>query len=218
MRYRIRHGIQKQTKARKLLVAIPVFGVLLGGYLLINTLSPEMKIFQGQTDVVAKKLMAEKPTVAENRLYIPQINVDVATVEINGDETTALEKGAIHRSPSSGNPKNGGNYVLAAHRFNLGLTPDQTRAKSPFYHIDKLQIGDQLYVDYEGTRYAYEVTEKKKVPENAIEIEARTIDPQLTMYSCQLSGPVAGREVVIAKPIGIVTWENGKPQIQKDTI
>ncbi|NCU40813.1 class E sortase, partial [Candidatus Saccharibacteria bacterium] len=128
--------------------------------------------------------------------------------------TVALEKGAVHRAPDSGDPKTGGNFVIAAHRFNLGLTPNSTRAKSPFYHIDSLEKGDQIYIDYEGKRYVYEIYEKSLVPPTAIEIEQRTEKPRLTMYSCELAGPTAGREVVYAKPIGTVAWSNGKPGIE----
>ena len=182
---------------------------------MVNTVAPSVSVFAGPVDATAKKLVAQKPNLAENRLYIPKINVDVAVVKINGDEKTALEKGAVHRAPDSGNPAKGGNFVLAAHRFQLGFTPDQTRQKSPFYHIDQLNTGDQLYVDYYGTRYAYEVTERKDVPQNATEIEDRTDSAQLTLYSCELAGPQAGREVVLAKPIGTVAWDDsGAPKIK----
>lgn len=196
-------------------LALPVIGLLAGAYILVITFAPSVDVFAGPVDATAKKLTAQKPSLDENRLYIPKINVDVAIVKINGDEKTALEKGAVHRAPESGNPSTGGNFVLAAHRFQLGFTPTQTRQKSPFYHIDQLNTGDQLYVDYYGTRYAYEVTERKDVSPTATEIEGHTETPQLTLYSCELAGPQAGREVVLAKPIGTVAWDDsGSPKIK----
>lgn len=183
--------------------------------MLLNTLSPMMSLDSSASgQVVAQTLKHKKPDLSENRLYVPQINVDVAIVAIGGNEAQALEKGAIHRAPMSGNPREGGNFVVAAHRFQLGLTPDQTRKKSPFYHIDKMKQGDQFYVDYDGVRYAYEVTEKKQVPPTAIEIERRTDDTQLTLYSCELSGPDSGRDVVIAKQIGTIAWESNGPKLK----
>lgn len=216
MRYNYRSGVDKTKSRSKLWLVLPVLGLVIGGYVLVNTLSPVISIMDGPTDATAKRLVAEKPNLDENRLYIPKINVDVAVVDINGNETAALEKGAIHRAPESGNPADGGNFVLAAHRFQLGLTPEQTRKKSPFYHIDQMQTGDQVYIDYKGTRYAYEVTDKKDVPKDATEIERRSDKDQLTIYSCELSGPEAGREVVFAKPIGTITWDsgNGTPKLK----
>lgn len=196
-------------------LALPVIGLLMGAYILVITFAPSVDVFAGPVDATAKKLTAQKPSLDENRLYIPKINVDVAIVKAEGDEKTALEKGAVHRAPDNGNPSSGGNFVLAAHRFQLGYTPTQTRQKSPFYHINQLNTGDQLYVDYYGTRYAYEVTERKNVSPNATEIENRTADAQLTLYSCELAGPQAGREVVLAKPIGTVAWDDGgSPKIK----
>lgn len=211
MRYNYREGAQKQT-GRKWLV-LPISGLIIGGYLLINTLTPASSPMFVAADQTAKKLVSTQPTIQENRLYVPKVNIDVAIVPIEGDENAALEKGAIHRAPTSGNPKDGGNFVVAAHRFNLGLTPNQTRAKSPFYSINKLSTGDEIYIDYSGVRYAYKIVERKMVKPEAVEIEDRTDKPRLTLYSCELAGPKAGREVVIAEPQGTIVWYNGKPAL-----
>lgn len=216
MRYHYENGVKKQKSRGKILwTVIPVVGLLAGAYILVNTFSPAVDVLGPAPDATAKKLKSERPTLSEDRLYVPKVNIDEAIVDANGDETAALEKGAVHRAPNNGDPADGGNFVLAGHRFQLGLLPSQTRRKSPFYHIDLLQKGDQIYVDWKGTRYAYEITERKLVPPDATQIEDRTDQPQLTMYSCELSGPKAGREVVIAKPIGTVAWDaNGQPKLK----
>jgi len=118
------------------------------------------------------------------------------------------------RVPENGDPLSGGNFVLAAHRFHLGYTPQQTRAQSPFYHIDALDNGDQVYVDYNGVRYAYEVTKRYSVAETDVQIEAPSREAKLTLYSCDLRGPAAGREVVEAKPVGTIAWVNGGPKLK----
>lgn len=213
MRYTYSEGI-KRKNANPQIIFLAGAALLFGVYVLVLTLSPALPDITASEQQTAKKLVATKPVVGENRVYIPQINVDVPIVDINGNETAALEKGAIHRAPESGNPASGGNYVIAAHRFNLGLTPAATRAKSPFYHIDKLKTGDQLYIDYEGVRYVYEVYEKKRVAETAVDIEQKTSSTRLTLYSCELTGPKDGREAVFAKPLGVIAWESGKPAIK----
>jgi LPXTG-site transpeptidase (sortase) family protein len=212
MKYNYEDGIERR-KSRKW-VLLPVVGLLGGAYMLVNALAPAAPDVFSSADTTAKKLVSLQPTLSENRIYVPKINVDVAVVPVEGNESLALEKGAVQRAPGSGDPKEGGNYVVAAHRFNLGFTPAQTRAKSPFYHINKLSSGDDIYVDYKGKRYAYKVTERRTVEPTAVEIEARTDDDRLTMYSCELAGPEAGREVVIAKPVGTIVWQDGKPRLK----
>jgi LPXTG-site transpeptidase (sortase) family protein len=215
MRYNYRTGVSKKTKSRsKGWVALPVFGLIIGAYIVATVMSPAVDVLGGPVDATAKKLVSDGPNLGENRLYIPKINVDVAVVDIDGNEKAALELGAVHRAPDNGNPAKGGNFVVAAHRFHMGLTPELTRKKSPFYRIDQLATGDQLYVDYKGTRYAYEVTRKQQVSPNATEIEKRTKDDQLTLYSCSLAGPDAGREVIHAKPIGTIAWDTGSPKLK----
>lgn len=216
MRYTLHDGLVEGKRGRRwplVLLAVVLFAG--GGYMLYNTFSPTLSNFGVDPQMTAKKLTTSTPTPTDNRLYMPQINVDVATVEVAPGQTEekALDKGAIHRSPSSGNPKDGGNYVLAAHRFTMGLTPSETRAKSPFYHINNMNVGDQIYVDYKGVRYGYKIVKKQTVAPTDVAIEARTTEPQLTVYSCTLSGSNDGREVLFAKLIGTVSWENGKANI-----
>lgn len=170
--------------------------LLAGVYLLIITLAPAVPPPSQPESMYAGT--TEQPIETNNRLYIPEISADVA---INEGTAAALEKGAWHRKPENGNPEVGGNFVLSAHRFELGLTPQQTRAKSPFYHINKLQAGDKIFVDYNQERYTYEVVKKYKVDRNAVQIEAPSTEPKLTLYSCDLRGEAAGREVIEAKPI-----------------
>jgi len=169
--------------------------LLLGGlYLLLLTTAPMLPHFGSP----AVNFSSEQPSVHENRLYIPAINVDVAIAE---GGTEALEKGAWHRKPQNGNPEKGGNFVLSAHRFQIGFTPGQTQERSPFYHIDKLQPGEEIIVDWNGTRYHYTVAQTYKVDRHAVAIEAPSETPKLTLYSCDLAGEQAGREVIEAKPV-----------------
>lgn len=212
MTYNYKNGVQKSKNSRWLI--LPLLGIVVGVYMLINTIWPALPEVMSDPQATAKKLVALEPTLTEDRIYIPKVNADVAIVQIDGNEKLALERGAIQRSPSSGNPRDGGNFVVAAHRFDLGFTPAQTKARSPFYRIDKLAVGDEIYVDFQGTRYAYKVENKKLVESSAVEIEARTDDDRLTMYSCELAGPEAGREVIFAKPIGKVVWSTGSPKIK----
>ncbi len=213
MKYNYQTGISEHKRRNPLLVVVPLVGLLGGGYLLANTLAPALPVdFTGQASAVTKTLTQRQPDITSDRLYVPKIGVDVS-IAVGVNEST-LAGGAWHRVPENGDPIEGGNFVLAAHRFHLGYTPQQTRAQSPFYHIDSLQNGDQIYVDYKGTRYAYEVTRRYKVAETDVYIEAPSTESKLTMYSCDLRGATAGREVIEAKPVGTIDWLDGSPKLK----
>jgi sortase A len=211
--YNYRTGAKSQKKKKPVIAVVAMLLFVSGLYLGVNSLGAAVPAsVMGESELVTETLTKRQPSLEENKLYVPKIGVDVAVVE--GVDESSLEGGAWHREPQNGDPVTGGNFVLAAHRFNLGLTPTQTRAKSPFYHIDKMQVGDDIYVDYKGVRYAYKVSRLYKVDEKQVSIESRTNDSQLTMYSCDLGGPEQGREVVEAKPVGTIAWQNGQPKLR----
>jgi len=137
-----------------------------------------------------------------DRLYIPRLKLNIL---YKAGDASVLDNAAWHRYPDRGNPQEGGNFIIAAHRFEIGLTPSETRRKSPFYKIDTLQLGDKIYADFQGKRYVYEVSRKYEVKANQTEIEDRSSDAKMTLYSCTLQGSADGREVVEAKRIGEVS-------------
>lgn len=197
---RNKSGQSARGPLRVILLALSIVGIVGGIYLLVLVLTPNIPVFFPIEPIDAKSL----PEPTGDRVYIPKIGVNVS-LESGGQE--ALEKGSWHRFPERGDPDQGGNFIVSAHRFSLGATPGQTRHKSPFYHIDKLEIGDQLIVDFQGKRYGYEITEHNEVKPDQTEIESPLIEGEpdkLTLYTCTLKGESDGREVYIAKPLGEV--------------
>jgi sortase A len=133
----------------------------------------------------------------QQRIIIPKIGVDIAF--LTGNDSATLDQGAWWRYPERGDPVKGGNFILSAHRFKLGWTPAKTRAKSPFYNINKLVAGDKIYIDFKGQRYTYTVTRTYAVTPQTVSIEAPSDEPKLTLYSCTLKGALDGRDVIEAK-------------------
>jgi sortase A len=133
--------------------------------------------------------------LTENRLYIPKLKLNVPY----GDTEDALNSGAWHRYPERGDPEKGGNFILAGHRFEMGWTYQEISKKSPFYHIDQLQVGDAIFIDFGGKRYQYAIEDRLRVKPTQVEIEAPSDNPKLTLYTCTLGGEMDGREVVIAR-------------------
>lgn len=191
----------KPDKSRFFTLGLAILMFSGGIYILANALSPMYmtRLSDPKNNSTTKLLEETEDKITEQRLYVPKIDVNVP-YDSSGE--LALEKGAWWRQPQNGNPVEGGNFVLSAHRFIMGLTPEQTLRKSPFYHIDKLVVGDELIVDYKGARYTYVVSKIYAVKPDAIEIEQRTDQPQLTLYSCTLGGSADGREVIIASLAG----------------
>ena len=192
--------LESATKRRKnyILPIIAVIMIASGIYLLVLISTPLImsQTINPKNNSTSQLISKTKDKITENRLYIPKIDINLPYAS-GGAET--MEHGAWWRKPENGNPKDGGNFVLSAHRFIMGLTPRQTLRKSPFYNIDKLAVGDEMVVDYNGARYIYAISEKRSVKPEAIEIEQRTDQPQLTLYSCTLGGANDGRDVLIAK-------------------
>ncbi len=173
--------------------------MIIGGlYTLAITITPFIlsQTIDQKNNSTTQLISKTENKITENRLYIPKIDINLPYAS-GGAET--MEHGAWWRKPENGSPKDGGNFVLSAHRFIMGLTPRQTLRKSPFYNIDKLAVGDEIVIDYNGARYIYAISEKRSVKPEAIEIEQRTDQPQLTLYSCTLGGANDGRDVLIAK-------------------
>lgn len=173
--------------------------MILGGVYLLALISTPLILSQNidpKDNHTTQLITKTENKITENRLYIPKIDINLP-YSTGGAET--MEHGAWWRKPENGNPKDGGNFVLSAHRFIMGLTPQQTLRKSPFYNIDKLTVGDEIIIDYNGVRYNYVISEKQSVKPDAVEIEQRTDQPRLTLYSCTLGGANDGRDVIIAK-------------------
>ena len=189
----------RQKSWKSYILTIIAILMILGGVYLLALISTPLILSQNidpKDNHTTQLITKTENKITENRLYIPKIDINLP-YSTGGAET--MERGAWWRKPENGNPKDGGNFVLSAHRFIMGLTPQQTLRKSPFYNIDKLTVGDEIIIDYNGVRYNYVISEKQSVKPDAVEIEQRTDQPKLTLYSCTLGGANDGRDVIIAK-------------------
>lgn len=158
----------------------------------------EVYLVENDSEVLIEELEPEiipeevKPIPQENMLIIPKIGVDGLIHE--GESTTTLNKG-IWRRPFSSNPEDGSNTVLLAHRFMY------TSGPNTFYHLDKLEIGDQFQIFWEGEEFNYEVFETSVVKPTEVAIEAPTEEDIVTLYTCTPIWTSKNRLVVKAKPI-----------------
>jgi sortase A len=142
-----------------------------------------------------------------NRLYLPKLKLNLP---YKAGDASVLNDNIWHRLPQRGDPKKGGNFILAGHRFELGFSPGETRYKSPFYQLDRIVVGDKIFVDFDGERYQYRVVRRFVVKPNDTSIENPSHIAKMTLYSCTLGGTWDGRDVVEA----VVTKKNVNPTVE----
>lgn len=189
---------QKRNPLLFIVAILALVALSAGLYLLSLVLAPSIAPLIANKPIDAASLPA--PKTNENRIIIPKIGVNIHYAP----GTESLDRGAEWRYPDRGNPSDGGNFIVAAHRLSIQPTPQGTVEKSPFYRVDQLVIDDQVLIDYNGKRYLYKISKISNVKPTQVEIEAPSDTPILTMYTCTLGGASDGRVVVVAEPVGEV--------------
>jgi LPXTG-site transpeptidase (sortase) family protein len=181
-----------------LLIAI----VLINGYIIMAPLAPAISFWWSEhTHHTSQKLQQQlrnphaktstsAPIPAGHHLIIPSMQLDAEVFD--GTSIYTLNKGLWHR-PNSSTPAQGGNTVIAGHRFTY------TNPHGILYYLDKVQVGDDIGVYWDNTRYLYKVSEVKVVEPTAVQIEDNTPDARLTIYTCTPLWSPHQRLVVIAK-------------------
>lgn len=211
MKYLYNRGIGKQTSRKW--VILPVSILVLGLYGGFNVLAPIIYSIAQPTNRIARTLQTQQPDQNTDRLYIPKINISIDIAPIGTYEVTGLNIGAVSRSNQNGNPKSGGNYVLVAEQFSLQVLPSNTFERSPFYNLKNIQPGDDLFVDYKGTRFVYKLDTREIKDSTDPSIEGNTKQPRLTLYTTELTND-GRREVFTATQLGKVVWSSGKPVVE----
>ena len=179
---------------KRLVIAAALLMVAAGAYLLLLLHAPD--IYQPKSAKTWNTPVVHQVTqLTDNRVYIPKLKLNL---EYKAGDQRVLRDNLWHRYPEHGDPEKGGNFVLAGHRFEIGLTPGETARKSPLYHIETLAPGDDIYVDFSGVRYLYRVTSTFAVKPTQLDLEDVSATPKLTLYTCTIKGPDDGRDVVIA--------------------
>lgn len=193
---KVKKGLFRRKRTRQIILTIlPILLLASGAYILLLLLAPTVQK-PGVSKTWNKPVPHERVQLTENRLYIPKLKLNLTYA--SGD-ARVLRDHIWHRFPERGDPEKGGNFILAGHRFEIGLTPGETKRRSPFYHIDALMQGDKIYADFNGKRYMYEVTDRFKVKPDQTEIEAPSDEPKMTLYTCTFRGAADGREVISAR-------------------
>ena len=177
--------------------------LLLGLYIFLSPFLPQLAYWLRDTspEVVAPYAGAlaqennsdtSTPIPKDNRLVIPSISINESIKE--SSTIGVINDGGTWRRPNTAVPTENNNTVIVGHRFYGADT-------STFYHLDKVNVGEQMALYWEGEEILYEVTEKKIVDASQVSIEAPTKEKQLTLYTCDPIWSAVNRLVIIAKPV-----------------
>lgn len=204
------HKVRKSRHFMPIVAALTValvFGILQYNRLIVaqvkayvspGSISPQNVILDPTTDTKVGP---------EPRLIIPKINVDAPVVyDVPSIEEhvvqSKLKSGVVHYPIPGANsmPGQKGNTVVLGHSSNDVF--DDGAYKFVFVQLDKLNKGDTFYLNYNGTRYTYSVTEKKVIdPTQVSELVINSDTPIATLVTCTPPGTALKRLVVIAEQI-----------------
>ena len=165
----------------------------------------------------ASSIDAIDPTVTrtvspEPRLLIPKLNVDVPiTFGIKTTETmSAMNEGVAHYSIAGADALPGqiGNLVITGH--SAGDIYSSNPYKYIFSGLERLEVGDSIYVNYESVRYTYSVTRKEVIePTNVAALIFETDKPIITLVTCTPLGTSRYRLLVFGEQIS-PSYEDAK--------
>lgn len=149
---------------------------------------------------------ADTAVSQDPRLIIPKINVDVPVIyDVGNDydsQMAAMAKGVADFAipGASSRPGQIGNTVLSGHSSNdLFDTGDY---KFIFAQLEKMNIGDTIYTNYQGKRYTYVVTKTEVVkPTDVQKLVYPTTKPILTLITCTPLGTSLNRLLVTAEQV-----------------
>jgi sortase A len=177
---------QAQAQAQATAPAAPVSTLVVH-----PSAAPAMTVVPAGPPVV----LPEPINIPDNS-YAPEPVTQIGTMEIpklklvhpvyDGVTLNNIDLGPSHW-PGTAEPGQVGNTVFAGHR----VTHD-----SPFRHLDRLEVGDQVVFDVHGVRSSYHVTASMVVEAADSWISDQTPTPTGTLYACHPPGSVDQRYVV----------------------
>ena len=158
----------------------------------------------------AGEIEAVDPTVtltkvsAENKLIIPKLNVDVPiNFGISTSEVMeAMNHGVAHYriNWASAYPGEVGNFVVMGH--SAGDIYSGNQYKFIFSGLERLEVGDIIYVHYNSVRYTYKMVGSEIIwPTEVSKLVIDTDKPMMTLVTCWPLGTSRQRLLISAEQI-----------------
>ena len=232
LRHQLRDTVQKKAgevrKSRHFIPIAAAFSVMLlfaflqynqllianvQAYISPGTIDPQNIIVDPNTSIAVDPALTN--------IIIPKINVD-APVDYNAapdqpSQLAAMKNGLAYFGIAGANSKPGqvGNTPVAGHSSNDVL--ESGSYKFIFAQLEKVEVGDIVYANYQGTRYTYTVTKKEVVlPTEVSRLVYATDKPLLTLITCTPLGTAQKRLLVTAEQVNPSPATAAKPSTQSN--
>lgn len=160
------------------------------------------EIVKAENGEVAVEEKIMRPVDEEFGLVIPKISANAKVIpEVDPDNSAiyqrALTRGVAH-AKGTGYPGKEGNVFIFAHS-GVDL-PEALRFNAVFYLLNKMEVGDEIFLFRDGQKFRYLVKAKKVVNED----EAGYMDGQpgaktATLMTCWPPGTTLKRLLVISE-------------------
>ena len=211
IRKKAKHNAKRSRRLRKFIPLMAgLIVVLVVLFLQYNRLifAPIMA-YISPGNAPASEIEALDPTItqtvsADPRLIIPKLNIDVP-IRFNvalSDVMSAMNNGVAHYriSGASAYPGQIGNFIITGH--SAGDVYSSNPYKYIFSGLERLEDGDLIYVNYESTRYTYQVVKKEVIePSNVAALVVETDKPLITLVTCTPLGTSRYRLLVTGEQI-----------------
>ena len=133
------------------------------------------------------------PITMKDRLVIASVNINMPV--FLGDTEKTLNKGGW-LFPATSRPEQGGNSVIFGHRYMYRPPKSNT-----FWNLDKVEIGDEMVLTWQGKEYKYRVFEKKVIEPTNLSVIQPTSDGRLTVITCTPLWTTKQRLVIVGSLI-----------------
>lgn len=156
---------------------LAVLVCILAAYIVLMPFLPEINWWIKHESPLVSTAPATTPPENkpdENSLVIPSL--DLVEKIHEGQSSQTLSHG-IWLRPQGSTPDKNSNTVLAGHRFTYS-------GQAVFYHLDKVNMGDPVYLYWNDERYEYKVSNISIVPPTQASIEEPSPTAKLTIYTC----------------------------------
>jgi sortase A len=188
-----RHNSLVHTPLRRFNDILSVLVILAGLYIVVAPFLPQVERAINPP-VPSKGVHATTKLVpSQNLLQIPRLGM-VQLIN-TGHSTAELSKG-VWLIPATSTPDHQSNTVMAGHRFTYA-------GPAVFYFLDKIQINDKIYVDWQRKEYTYKVAHIDVVPPSQTSVQLATPTPTLTLYTCTPLLTAKNRLVITSQLMGV---------------
>jgi len=144
------------------------------------------------------------PVDSNYSVVIPKIGVNSQVLaQVDGEDEAiylpALKQGLVQAQGSVFPGQKGDNFIFG---HSTDFSFNVSRFNALFYNLKELEVGDKVYVFYQGSPSSYQVSSKAIYAANDVSfLDANQIEERLILQTCWPPGTTFKRLVVTAIPV-----------------